>query len=331
MVGGVPSRPLILIAAPDGLHPALARLTSGPQYRTMVVHTGENVLRALYKYRPDGLILSLRLPGLDPWEVLSRVRDMSDLPIAVVDLTYRVADAARALEAGADDYLTAELPDRLHLPLLRARLRRATADAPPGTAPVVEDGLLTLDLGTHEAVLSGHRLDLTPIEFDLLLTLARHPGQVLSADRLLRTVWDVPAGSDASRVKYTVLRLRRKIARTTGEPAPIETVRGVGYRYPRRPVRSGPAGTEVRPGPGQEDPPSGGPRGYKVPDPGPHRRGPAPPHPGCNPRTPVLPPPSSSLGLPHQAGTARRNREHPCTAHCPPVPSPWSWAPGPSW
>ncbi|SCE03010.1 two-component system, OmpR family, response regulator MtrA/two-component system, OmpR family, response regulator PrrA [Streptomyces sp. DvalAA-43] len=240
MVGGVPSRPLILIAAPDGLHPALARLTSGPQYRTMVVHTGENVLRALYEYRPDGLILSLRLPGLDPWEVLSRVRDMSDLPIAVVDLTYRVADAARALEAGADDYLTAELPDRLHLPLLRARLRRAT-DAPPGTAPVVEDGLLTLDLGTHEAVLSGHRLDLTPIEFDVLLTLARHPGQVLSADRLLRTVWDVPAGSDASRVKYTVLRLRRKIARTTGAPAPIETVRGVGYRYP-------PAAGPQRPG-----------------------------------------------------------------------------------
>ncbi|MFE6662715.1 response regulator transcription factor [Streptomyces sp. NPDC057697] len=239
----MPSRPLLLIAAPDGLHPALARLAAGPQYRTVVVHSGEKVLRALYEYRPDGLVLSLRLPGLDPWEVLSRVRDMSDLPIAVVDLTYRVADAARALEAGADDYLTAELPDRLHLPLLRARLRRA-AGTPPGPAPLVEDGLLTLDLGTHEAVLAGHPLDLTPIEFDLLLAFARHPGQVLSADRLLRTVWDVPAGSDASRVKYAVLRLRRKIARATGAPAPIETVRGVGYRYP-------PAGGSAR-RPGQD-------------------------------------------------------------------------------
>ncbi|MFD7621694.1 response regulator transcription factor [Streptomyces sp. NPDC059802] len=229
-------RPLILIAAPDGLHPAFARLTADPRYETLVVRTGESALRALYEYRPDGLILSLRLPGLDPWEVLSRVRDMSDLPIAVVDRTYRVADAARALEAGADDYLTPELSSRLYVPLLRR-----AADAPPGAESVIEDGLLTLDPGTHEAVLSGHRLDLTPIEFALLVALARHPGQVLSADRLLRMVWDVPVGSDASRVKYTVLRLRRKIAGTTGAPAPIETVRGVGYRYP-------PAAGPQRPG-----------------------------------------------------------------------------------
>lgn len=78
-------RPLILIAAPDGPHPALARLTAGPRYETLVVGTGESALRALYEYRPDGLILGLRLPGLDPWEVLGRVRDMSDPPVAVVD------------------------------------------------------------------------------------------------------------------------------------------------------------------------------------------------------------------------------------------------------
>ncbi|MEU9317056.1 hypothetical protein [Streptomyces sp. NPDC048295] len=78
-------RPRPLIAAPDGLHPALARLTADPRYETLVVRTGESALRALYEYRPDSLILSLRLPGLDPWEVLGRVRDMSDLPIAVVD------------------------------------------------------------------------------------------------------------------------------------------------------------------------------------------------------------------------------------------------------
>ncbi|MFJ2131925.1 response regulator transcription factor [Streptomyces sp. NPDC087845] len=223
--------PLILIAAPDGMHPALAELAADPQYETLVAHTGESALRALYKYRPDGLILSLRLPGLDPWEVLSRVRDLSDLPIAVVDQEYRLPDAVRALEAGADDYLTPDLPHRLYVPLLRARLRRG-ADTAPDTASVIEDGRLTLDLSAHEAVLRGHRLDLTPIEFALLVALARHPGQVLSADQLLQMVWDAPADSDASRVKYTVMRLRRKIAGTTGAPAPIETVRGVGYRYP---------------------------------------------------------------------------------------------------
>ncbi|MFF9348348.1 response regulator transcription factor [Streptomyces sp. NPDC014734] len=238
MVGSVRPRPLILIAVPDGPHPALAAFCAVPGFETLIVHTGGSALRALYKHRPDGLILSLRLPGLDPWELLERVRDMSDLPIAVVDQVYRVADAARALEAGADDYLTPDLSRRLYGPLLRARLRRAVESAPQ-PASLIEDGLFTLDLSAHEAVLAGHWLDLTPTEFALLAALVRHPGQVLSADQLLRMVWDLPADSDASRVKYTVLRLRRKIARTTGAQPPIETVRGVGYRYPGpgRPVR----------------------------------------------------------------------------------------------
>ncbi|MEE4489948.1 response regulator transcription factor [Streptomyces sp. BE230] len=223
--------PLILIAAPAGMHPVLAGLPGAEPYETLVVHTGESALRALYKFRPDGLVLSLRLPGLDPWEVLSRVRGISDLPIAVVDVEYRVPDAVRALEAGADDYLTPDLPQQLYVPLLRARLRRSTEGA-PRVVSVIEDGRISLDLGTHEAVLDGHWLDLTPIEFALLAALARHPGQVLSADQLLHMVWDVPPDADASRVKYTVLRLRRKIATTTGVEAPVETVRGVGYRYP---------------------------------------------------------------------------------------------------
>ncbi|MCX4677290.1 response regulator transcription factor [Streptomyces sp. NBC_01433] len=223
--------PLILIAAPDGFHPGLVGVTSGEGYETLVVHSGESALRALYKHRPDLLILSLRLGGLSPWEVLSRVRDMSDLPIAVVDASFHVRDAVRALNSGADDYVTAEVPQALYEPMLRARLRRATGGAPE-VMSLVEDGRLTLDLRAHEAVLDGQWLDLTPIEFALLTALARHSGQVLSADQLLHMVWDVPPGSDPARVKYTVLRLRRKIARTTGRPAPVETVRGLGYRYP---------------------------------------------------------------------------------------------------
>ncbi|MFF8615851.1 hypothetical protein [Streptomyces sp. NPDC015350] len=119
------SRPPVLIAAPDGPHPALSRVTADPRYGTPVVRTGENVLRALYEHRPDDPVLNLRLPGLDPREKLGRMRDTSGLPIAVVDLTYRVADAARTLEAGADDHLTPGVADPLHAPPPRARLRSA--------------------------------------------------------------------------------------------------------------------------------------------------------------------------------------------------------------
>lgn len=244
--GGVRPIPLILIAAPDGVHPGLVGVTSGEGYETLVVHSGESALRALYKHRPDLLILSLRLGGLSPWEVLSRVRDMSDLPIAVVDGSFDVRDAVRALNSGADDYVTAEVPQALYEPMLRARLRRAAGGAPE-VMPLVEDGRLTLDLRAHEAVLDGQWLDLTPIEFALLTALARHAGQVLSADQLLHMVWEVPPGSDPARVKYTVLRLRRKIARTTGRPAPVETVRGLGYRYPAPEARQAPKGTSTGP------------------------------------------------------------------------------------
>lgn len=137
--GGVRPIPLILIAAPDGVHPGLVGVTSGEGYETLVVHSGESALRALYKHRPDLLILSLRLGGLSPWEVLSRVRDMSDLPIAVVDGSFHVGDAVRALNSGADDYVTAEVPQALYEPLLRARLRRATGGGVRG------DGVHELD------------------------------------------------------------------------------------------------------------------------------------------------------------------------------------------
>ncbi|MFB7925508.1 hypothetical protein ACFC13_30560, partial [Streptomyces sp. NPDC056081] len=83
------SRPPVLIAAPDGPHPALSRVTADPRYGTPVVRTGESVLRALYEHRPDAPVLSPRLRGLDPWEVPGRMRDTSGPPIAVVDLTYR--------------------------------------------------------------------------------------------------------------------------------------------------------------------------------------------------------------------------------------------------
>ncbi|MGC5342486.1 response regulator transcription factor [Streptomyces sp. DT171] len=221
--------PLILIAAPAGTHPVLRDLSADEDYRTLAAHTGESALRALYEHRPDGMLLSLRLPGLDPWEVLRRVRAMCEVPVVVVDTVYRLPDAIRALRSGADDYLTPETPRELRKPVLEARLRRGGTgtDAPPRLA----DGRLVLDPGTHQAVLWGHPLELTPIEFALLSVLARNAGRVLSAERLLDTVWQVADEGDPSRVKYAVLRLRRKITETTGRDAPIETVRGVGYRY----------------------------------------------------------------------------------------------------
>ncbi|WP_353946198.1 response regulator transcription factor [Streptomyces sp. HUAS MG91] len=152
-----------------------------------------------------------------------------ELRIVAVDRTFRRAEALRALAGGADDLLWWGMPDGLAKALILARLRRATSVTLP--AQLIEDGWLRLDLATREVTVRGVFMPLTSLEFDLLHVLARNPGQVLSPEQLLRHAWRSRPDGDPSRVKYAVLRLRRGITRATGAKAPIETVRGVGYRY----------------------------------------------------------------------------------------------------
>ncbi|MBC9716324.1 response regulator transcription factor [Streptomyces sp. TRM66268-LWL] len=227
-MAGPPRPPLVLIAVPEETREAVGRLFTGHSIDTLSVADGRSALRALYRYRPDALVLSLRLPGLSPWRVLDRVRDMSDLPVLAVSVTYDADDAVRALQAGADDYLTPCLPEQVLIPLVQARLRRGRYT--PAPAELIEDGWLTVDLAAREAVADGHFLGLSALEFDLLKAFAQNPGQALTREVLLDLVWQQPE-ADTDRVKYAVHRLRVKIARATGQPPPIHAVRSVGYRY----------------------------------------------------------------------------------------------------
>ncbi|MFE6890727.1 winged-helix domain-containing protein [Streptomyces sp. NPDC057694] len=223
--------PLLLVAAPADVHRLVRAELNDTRYTFHLVTTGTEALRDLYRYRPNVLLLSARVRDPDLWEVLGRVREMTeDLFVAVYDRTYREGVARRALAAGADDYATPDVPLPLARALLGARLRRARP-ADPG-AQLVDDGCVRLDTVTHEASVAGNYLPLTPLEFQVLLVLARNPGQVFSAAQLLERAWRDPAGSDPANVRYVVLRLRRSF-RAAGFEAPIETVRGVGYRYRR--------------------------------------------------------------------------------------------------
>ncbi|MEU6844031.1 response regulator transcription factor [Streptomyces sp. NPDC046716] len=229
---GVPGRalPLILVAAPVDAPLAWLAELEDPRFSYRMESSGHEVVRDVYRYRPDLLILGLRLRDPGPFEVLRRVREMSDeLHIVAVDRAFRRAEALRALESGADDLLWYGMPDGLAKALLLARLRRATPVTP--SEQLVEDGWLRLDLAAREVTVRGRFVPLTSLEFDLLHVLARNAGQVLSPEQLLRHAWRSRPDGDPSRVKYAVLRLRRGISRATGAEAPIETVRGVGYRY----------------------------------------------------------------------------------------------------
>ncbi|MFI6872796.1 response regulator transcription factor [Streptomyces sp. NPDC050400] len=239
MTHGTPGRralPLLLVATPPDAPPAVVQELQDEHFTYHLVHTGREALRDLYKYQPDLLLLSLRVHDPGPWEVLQQIRAMTeDLRIMALDRTYRERVALRALRAGADDVLSLDMPRPLAKALILARLRRARPAEQ--TYQLLNDGCLSLDVATREASLDGTFVPLTPLEFDLLFALAYNAGQVLSPQQLIDRAWRTRPDGDPAKVKYAVLRLRRSIERATGRTAPVETVRGVGYRYlpPGRP------------------------------------------------------------------------------------------------
>jgi DNA-binding response OmpR family regulator len=191
---------------------------------------GKEGLRAFHTTRPDLVVLDIGLPTLDGWAVLERIRDMSDVPVLMLTAHGTEADKVRGLDSGADDYLTKPFSNRELAARVEALLRRPRTGEPQ--AEVFDDGLLQVKLESREVSVSGTPVGLTPTEYRLLVALIRHPGQTLSAEQLLKLAWNDPLGVGPDRVKFGVMRLRRKLDQDgSGAGASIQAVRGFGYRY----------------------------------------------------------------------------------------------------
>ena len=190
---------------------------------------GRQGLRDFHAGRPDLVVLDIGLPTLDGWQVLERIRDVSDVPVLMLTAHGQEGDKVRGLNGGADDYLTKpfgnrELAARVHALLRRPRAAGEQAD-------VYDDGHLLVKFGAHEVSVNGTPADLTPTEFRLLAALIRHAGQTLSAAQLLELAWNDPFGVGPERVKFGIMRLRRKLGQPPSATLPIEAIRGFGYRY----------------------------------------------------------------------------------------------------
>jgi DNA-binding response OmpR family regulator len=194
---------------------------------------GRQGLRAFHTARPDPfdlVVLDIGLPSMDGWAVLERIRDLSDVPVLILTAHGNEGDKVRGLHGGADDYLTKPFGNRELAARVEALLRRPRARQP--LAEVYDDGRLRVSLDVREVSVGGAPVALTPTEFRLLAALVRHPGQTLTPDQLLELAWNDPLGVGPDRVKFGVMRLRRKLGQNQGEPgAAIEAVRGFGYRY----------------------------------------------------------------------------------------------------
>jgi DNA-binding response OmpR family regulator len=208
---------------------ALRLLLDRSGYTVEHAGDGRTGLRMVHDLHPDLLVLDIGLPVMDGWQVLERVRDISDLPILLLTAHGQDADKVRGLRGGADDYLTKPFTNSEFLARVEALLRRSGSGE--WAADVYDDGLVRVDPRSRGVHVGDQEVHLTPTEFRLLNLLLRNAGGVLSPSQLLTHAWDDPTGIGQERVKFGVLRLRRKLG--WGDPAtsPIEAVRGVGYRY----------------------------------------------------------------------------------------------------
>jgi DNA-binding response OmpR family regulator len=201
-------------------------------YRVISVADGREGLRRFHDERPDLVILDVGLPTLDGWTLIERLRDLSSAPILVLTARGSEDDKVRGLRTGADDYLTKPFGNSELLARVEVLLRRpGTADAGAGEPRLVVEHGVEVDFQLHVVKAGGKRVDLTPTEFRLLEVLMSHRGQVLSPEQLLRLAWRDPTATGPDRVKFAVLRLRRKLGWRSGPDNPIETLRGFGYRY----------------------------------------------------------------------------------------------------
>jgi DNA-binding response OmpR family regulator len=190
---------------------------------------GREGLRVFHSERPDLVLLDVSMPGLDGWQTLERIRELSSVPVVMLTARAQEMDKVRGLRAGADDYVTKpfgrqELLARIERLLSRRRPEREAEAA-------YRDDFLTVDFAQRAVSVRGDEVALTPLEFRLLSAFVRNRNQVLSHEQLLELAWGDTRSGERDQVKLYVGYLRRKLGdRAPGEP-PIETVRGFGYRY----------------------------------------------------------------------------------------------------
>ena len=227
-MGAVDRRRVLVVDDEVAIAEAVRARLESEGYAVLVAADGPEALATAEQEPPDLVVLDLMLPGMDGIEVCRALQRTRSVPVLMLTARAGEEDKAQGFEAGADDYLTKPFSLRELALRVGAILRRAERGE-ESLAPLERDGL-AIDPGRRTVTLDGEDVGLTPLEFDILLALARRPGVVFTRNQLMDRVWGYRDYAGGRVVDSHVARIRRKL-REEGEPRFIRTVHGVGYAF----------------------------------------------------------------------------------------------------
>jgi two-component system alkaline phosphatase synthesis response regulator PhoP len=202
-------------------------------YQVLTASDGATGLKSALANKPDLVVLDIMLPGMDGLEVLSRLREESSVYVILLTAKTEEMDKVVGLSVGADDYVSKPFSPRELTARVKAALRRIQTETGAGSEPaLLSFRRMQVDMGARRVVVDGKKVELTAIEFDLLVALAENRGRVMTRQQLLEKVWGYNYFGDTRVVDVHLGHVRQKL----GEDAPIATVRGVGYRFEDEPL-----------------------------------------------------------------------------------------------
>ncbi len=205
---------------------------SAQDYRISTAHTGKEALPIITSQCPDLILLDLGLPDMDGMEIIRQVRTWSSIPIIVLSARTQEQEKVRALDLGADDYLTKPIGTSELLARIRTALRhsnRLNTDSPLYKRPFHARGL-TIDFEKHLVSVDGRDVHLTQIEFKIISLLAQNSGRVMTYDTIISNIWGPYADDDNSILRVNMAHIRRKLEQNPAEPQYVFTEIGIGYR-----------------------------------------------------------------------------------------------------
>ena len=219
---------ILLIDDEPSIHTVIMAYLKAEGYETMSAMDGPGGLNAARTFKPDIIVLDVMLPGMDGIELLANLRRESDVYVIMLTARSEETDKIVGLSVGADDYLTKPFSPRELIARIKAALRRIQgSNKSSDNLPILAFTHVRIDPSARRAWMDDQLIELTAVEFDLLLALAQHQGMVLSREQLLEKAWGYDYFGDTRVVDVHIGHVRQKL----GNDRLIETIRGVGYRF----------------------------------------------------------------------------------------------------